>query len=278
MIASFVIGLREGIEAALVVGIVLGYLKKIGAESLERPVYGGIILGVAASIGVAGTFVLLAVGFKGSLETTFEGATMFISAAILTSVIVWMRKNSMAMSEDLKARLASAATQGTTLGLASLAFFSIFREGVETVLFLGSTSFTSSGAQVLIGGSLGLAVAFVIGVLIIRYSVRLDLRTFFSVTGVLLILFAAGLVARGVVEFQEAGYFPSLVEHVWDTGGLVAGDSYLGNILTALLGYDPAPSLMEILWYAAYWLLLVAWLYRDAALGLVRRLTGKTHS
>ena len=270
--------MREGIEAALVVGIVLGYLKKVGAESLFRPVYFGILLGAAASVAVAGAFVLLAVEFEGTLETTFEGATMFISAVILTSVIVWMRNNSKVMTEGLKTKVASATTQGTSLGLASLAFLSIFREGVETVLFLGSTSFTTTGLDVLIGGSLGLAAAFVLGILIIRYSVRLDLRTFFNVTGILLIFFAAGLVARGVVEFTEAGYIPPIVGHVWDTGWLISGGSTLGNILTALLGYDPSPSLMEVIWYLAYWAILIAWLYRQAALGLFRRFAGASHS
>lgn len=259
-------------------GIVLGYLKKVGAEGLVRPVYLGMLLGTAASIGVAGAFALLAVEFEGALETTFEGATMFISAIILTSVIVWMRTNGKAMTEGLKSKVALAATQGTSLGLASLAFLSIFREGVETVLFLGSTSFTSTRLDVLIGGSLGLAAAFVLGILIIRYSVRLDLRTFFDVTGILLILFAAGLVARGVVEFTEAGYIPPIIEHVWDSGWLVSGGSTLGDILTALLGYDPSPSLMEIIWYLAYWVVLIAWLYREAALGLFKRFAGALHS
>ncbi|MFH1578820.1 MAG: FTR1 family protein [Thermoplasmatota archaeon] len=255
--------LREGIEAALIVGIILGYLRKVGASSLVKPVYAGVGLGILASIATAALFLTLAVEFEGKYEQLFEGSTMFLAAAILTTMILWMRNNSRAYSEGLKQKVEFALTSRQSYGLAFLAFVSILREGIETVLFLGSASFSSSGLQTLIGGALGLGLALLLGVGIMRYSVRLDLKTFFSITGFLLILFAAGLVARGIGEFGEAGVIAPVVQSVWDTNGMVNDQSGTGKILTALVGYVGSPSLSQVIGYVAYWLLIVLWLYRD---------------
>ena len=271
MIESFVIALREGIEAALIVGIILGYLKKVGAETLAKPIYYGVGLGVLASIGVAGLFLLLRVEFAGRYEQLFEGITMLVAAVILTTMILWMRNNSKTYSEDLREKVETALTKRQSYGLASLAFVSIWREGIETVLFLGSASFTSSGIQLLIGGGLGLGLAVLIGVAIMKYSVRLDLRTFFNVTGILLILFAAGLVGRSILEFQEAGVIAPMIEHVYDINWLIDGQSTAGKLLTALLGYDASPSLAEIFGYIGYWVLISFWMYRDTLSRLSER-------
>jgi high-affinity iron transporter len=271
MIESFVIALREGIEAALIVGIILGYLKKVGAETLSKPIYFGVGLGVLASIGVAGLFLLLRVEFAGRYEQLFEGITMLVAAVILTTMILWMRNNSKTYSEDLREKVETALTKRQSYGLASLAFVSIWREGIETVLFLGSASFTSSGIQLLIGGGLGLGLAVLIGVAIMKYSVRLDLRTFFNVTGILLILFAAGLVGRSILEFQEAGVIAPMIEHVYDINWLIDGQSTAGKLLTALLGYDASPSLAEMFGYIGYWVLISFWMYRDTLSRLFER-------
>ena len=274
MIESFVIALREGIEAALIVGIILGYLKKVGAEILAKPVYYGVGLGVLASIGVAGLFLLLRVEFGGKSEQLFEGITMLVAAVILTTMILWMRINSKTYSEDLRGKVETALTKRQSYGLASLAFVSIWREGIETVLFLGSASFTSSGVQLLVGGGLGLCLAVLIGVAIMKYSVRLNLRTFFNVTGILLILFAAGLVGRGILEFQEAGVVAPVIEHVYNTNWLINDQSTAGKLLTALFGYDASPSLAEILGYVGYWVLIAFWMYRDTISNLLKRIAG----
>jgi len=274
MIESFVIALREGIEAALIVGIILGYLKKVGANALAKPVYYGVGLGVLASIGVAGIFLLLSVEFEGRFEQLFEGVTMLVAAVILTTMIIWMRNNSRTYSDSLRKKVETALTKRQSYGLASLAFISIWREGIETVLFLGSASFTSTGFQLLVGGGLGLFMAVLIGVAIMKYSVRLDLRTFFNVTGILLILFAAGLVGRGILELQEAGVVAPIIEHVYDINWLINGQSTAGDLLTALLGYDASPSLAEILGYVGYWVLIAFWMYRDAISNLFERIAG----
>jgi len=272
MIPSLLITLREGIEAALIVGIIVSYLRKVDANQLMRPVIGGVAAGILASLGTGAAFALLAVEFEGRLEQVFEGATMFFAAAILTTMILWMRKNSKAYSEDLKRRVEFALTKKESYGLAVLAFVSIFREGVETVLFLGSASFSSTGVQVLIGGSIGIGLAVLFGIAMIKYSVRLDLRKFFNVTGVLLILFAAGLVAHGVHEFEEAGLISPVVANVWDVNWLIDDHSDAGRLLTALFGYNGNPSLVEVLAYIGYWGLIIGWLYREPALDTIKRL------
>jgi high-affinity iron transporter len=271
MIASFLIALREGIEAALVVAIILSYLKKVNAEQLARPVYAGTILGVIGSVAVGGLFLLLSVEFQGTGEQIFEGTTMLLAAAILTTMILWMSRNSKAISEDLKKKVSQALSTKQSYGLAGLAFVSIVREGIETVLFLGSTSFTSTGIDTLIGGSLGLLVAVLAGVAIVKYSVRLDMRAFFNATGVLLVFFAAGLVANGIGEFGEAGIVPPIVHHVWDSNWLISGEGHLGQLLNALFGYNAAPSLAQLLGYAAYWAVVFFWIFREETSATLRR-------
>ncbi len=265
------IALREGIEAALIVGIILGYLKKVGADRPMKPVYAGIGLGVLASVGVAVLFLVLAVEFQGKYEQLFEGTAMFLAAALLTTMILWMRNNSKAFSEDIKHKVDSALTDRQSYGLAFLAFVSILREGIETVLFIGSASFSSSGLQTLVGSALGLGLALLLGLAIMRYSVRLDLKTFFNVTGFFLILFAAGLVARGIGEFGEAGVVAPIVQSVWNTNGIINDQSGAGKILTALVGYVGSPSLSQVIGYVAYWLLIVLWLYGDTTKNVFRK-------
>lgn len=271
MIASFLIALREGIEAALIVGIILSYLKKVNANELAKPVYFGSILGVLASVVVGALFIMLSVEFEGKGEQIFEGSTMLLAAAILTTMILWMSRNSRAYSEDIRSKVQHALTSKHSYGLAALAFVSIFREGIETVLFLGSTSFTSEGVQTLIGGALGLLLAVLLGVAIIRYSVKMNMKTFFNATGFLLVLFAAGLVAHGLGEFSEAGLVPALVEHVWDSNWIVSGDGDLGRLLSALFGYDATPALIQIIGYAGYWALVSFWIYREQTVTTVKR-------
>ncbi len=271
MIASFLIALREGVEAALIVAIIVSYLKKVGADRLFRPVYLGTALGILGSVAVGALFLLLEVEFEGTGEQIFEGTTMLIAAALLTTMILWMSRNSRGYSDDLKAKVQQAMSSRQAYGLAILAFLSIVREGIETVLFLGSTSFTSRGLDTLVGGALGLAVAVLVGVAILRYSVRMNMSLFFRVTGVLLVFFAAGLVSNGVGEFEEAGLLPGIVGHLWDTNGLIAGESSLGQLLNALFGYNASPSLSQVIAYIAYWIIVILWIFKREATEFIKR-------
>jgi high-affinity iron transporter len=267
MIASFVITFRETLEAALIVGIVLSYLARTKQTRFNRVVYLSIAAAVIASIAGALLFTTLAGGFTGRAEQIFEGVTMLIGAALLTTMILWMMRQRR-IATELQEKVATEVTQAHSFGLFSLVFVAVLREGIETVIFLGAASLVASGNS-LIGAAAGILVAILAGYGIFAGSMRLDLRKFFTVTSILLILFAAGLVAHGVHELQEAGIIPTVVEHLWDINPPVNPDGtypplhengYIGSILKGLFGYNGNPSLMEVVSYAAY-LIIVAVLW-----------------
>jgi high-affinity iron transporter len=271
MIASFVITFREALEAALIVGIVLGYLARTGQTRYNRIVYLAIGAAVAASVAGAALFNGIAGGFTGQAEQIFEGATMLIGAALLTTMILWMM-GQRRVATELREKLATTVAEAQRLGLFALVFVSVLREGIETVIFLGAASFAAADYS-LVGALGGLLVAGLLGYAIFAGSMRLDLGKFFTVTSILLVLFAAGLAAHGVHELQEAGLIPVVVEHVWDVNpALHADGSYpllhengsLGSVLKALFGYNGNPSLLELMTYLVY-LLLVSILWRRAA-------------
>jgi len=271
MIASFVITFREALEAALIVGIVLGYLARTRQTRYNRIVYLAIGAAVAASIAGAALFNSIAGGFTGRAEQIFEGATMLIGAALLTTMILWMM-GQRRVAAELREKVATTVAEAHRLGLFALVFVSVLREGIETVIFLGAASFTSTDYS-LVGALGGLLLAGLLGYAIFAGSMRLDLAKFFTVTSILLILFAAGLAAHGVHELQEAGMIPVVVEHIWDINpALNPNGSYpllhengsLGSVLKALFGYNGNPSLLEVVTYLAY-LLLVFVLWRRVA-------------
>ena len=268
MIASFVITFREALEAALIVGTVLGYLARTKQTRYNNVAYLAIAAAVAASIAGALLFTRVAGGFTGRAEEIFEGVTMLVGAGLLTTMILWMMKQKNVAAE-LRERVATEIAQAQVVGLFSLVFVSVLREGIETVIFLGAASFVSTDSS-LIGALAGLLAAVVLGYLIFAGSMRLDLRKFFTITSILLILFAAGLVAHGVHELQEAGMIPVLVEHVWDINPALNPDGsypllhengFVGSVLKALVGYNGNPSLLEVMSYLGY-LTLVSVLWR----------------
>ena len=262
MVPALLIMFRESLEAVLVAGIVFGFLQKTGQQKLRAKVWLGIVAGAAASVLGAALFQLLAGGFEGRSEQIFEALTMLAGAALMTTVIVWVARRGGSRAE-LEAQAASRM-RGGGWGLFLLVFISILREGIEAVLFLaaaGSPSPTEAPAGVRIGGLAGLAAAVILGALLLRASRRVGMRRFFAVTNVLLMLFAAGLVARAVHELSEAGIVPPIVERLWDLNPAVRADgSYpalhekgsVGGIFRGLFGYSGAPSLAEAMGWAGF--------------------------
>lgn len=253
MFASALITLREGLEAALIVGIILGYLKKIGRLDRQRDVWGGVVVALIASVVVAVALETLGAEFEGRTEQIFEGATMFLAVAVLTYMIFWMRYQGRYLRQALEQEVQAAVSSQQGWALASLAFFAVFREGVETALFLSAAGFAINSAGVLWGGLLGLAIAITSGWLISNATVQLPLRRFFDVTSLLLLLFAAGLAAHGVHEFEEAGLLPPLLAPIWDINPILPEKSLLGSFLKAVFGYNGDPSLLEAFSYLGYW-------------------------
>ena len=179
------------------------------------------------------------------------------AAASVTCGGAPMDRQGRAIQDELEKDVRRAALGGGNWALFSLAFVAVFREGIELALFLTAASFTATAGATLTGGLLGLALAAVAGWLLFATTTRLNVRAFFQVTSVLLIFFAAGLVAHGVHELNEAGVIPAVVEHVWDVNPVLDEDSGLGQVLKALFGYNGNPSLTEILAYVGYWVVVL---------------------
>ena len=241
---------REGLEASLIVGIVLGYLAKTDNQRYFRLIWLGAGAAVAASVATGAALFFTIGELQGRSEQIFEGLAMLSAVAVLTWMIFWMRRQAANIKQELEAKLASAIAAGSAVGLASVVFFAVLREGWETALFLFAIGESSTPLATGIGAVVGLTISISLGVAIYMGSRRLNLRQFFTVTGILLIVFAAGLLAHAMHEFQEAGILPGTVEHLWNTNAVVSEDSNFGKFLTALFGYNGDPSALEVgVWF-----------------------------
>ena len=257
MIPSYLLALREGLEAALIIGIVLSTFKKIERLEYSRAVWLGV--SAAAIVSLISAFGIHAVGvsFEGIVEEIFEGITMLLAVGVLTWMIFWMQRQSHNLKTTLEVDVRQAAAQNNKRALFALAFFAVVREGIELALFLAATSMLTSGVQTFIGAILGLGTATLLGYLIFASAVRLNLRNFFQITSILLIIFAASLVAQGVHELIEAGWLPAGVKHVWNTNPILNENSTLDSVVKALFGYNGNPTLMEIIAYLGYLLFVM---------------------
>ncbi len=242
---------RETLEATLIVGVVLAYLHKTNNQSLSRHVYFGVAAAIVASILTAVGFQVFAGGFSGTAEKIFEGATMLLAACVLTYVIFWMAAQTR-FHEHIQRKVDRHLSEGKALGLGALSFFAVYREGVETILFMGATVFAVGGTLDLPLALAGIATAVGLGYLVFNTALKFRLATIFSATSILLVLFAAGLTAHGVHEFQEAGVLPVVFGKVWDTTWLLDEKSVLGTFAKALFGYNADPFGLEVLAYASY--------------------------
>ena len=266
MLGSLLITLREGLEAALIIGIILAYLARTDNRQAFKPVWIGTALAVLASLIAGASVFLLAGEFTGQAEEIFEGLAMFVAAGVLTWMIFWMRKQAIDIKAHLHAQVQSVLIRGSSLGLVILAFIVVVREGIETVLFLfAATRVAESAILFTAGGWLGLAIAIAIGYSLYKGTSKLNLRVFFNATSLVLIVFAAGLLAHGIHEFHEAGIIPPLVEHVWDINYILPEKSTFGQFLTAIVGYNANPSLMEVVAYLTYLTLALGIYFRPPA-------------
>ena len=272
MLPTYLLSLREGLEAALIIGIVLGALAKIRRSDLSPAVWLGALSAVGVSIVTAILLTSFGMSLAGESEQIFEGITMLIAAGILTWMIFWMSKQARFLKGELEAGVNKAAASTGKRAMFWLAFISVVREGIELALFITAAFFagdqnqlTTNVIQTLAGTILGLGTAVLLGWTLFATTVRLDLRRFFQVTGFLLILFAAGLVAHGVHEFNEVGWIPAVVEHVWDVNAIVDENSVPGQLLKTLFGYNGNPSLTEMIAYFIYLAVVTVLWRRDTA-------------
>jgi len=252
MLASFLLSLREGLEAALIIGIVLGVLSKLKRANLKKNVWQG--TGMAAGLSVVAAIVLNLFGmeFEGKGEQVFEGAAMLLAAAVLTWMIFWMREHSGNLRSEIEEQTNLATRGNGQKAMFTLAFLAVFREGVELALFLLATRMASDPLQTLAGALSGLAAATIFGWALFTSTMKLSLRKFFTATNVLLIIFAAGMVGLGVHEFNEAGIIPAMIEHVWNLKPILSDEGGIGLVLKALVGYSDSPSLASVIGYTVY--------------------------
>jgi high-affinity iron transporter len=266
---------RESLEATVIVGLVLAFLRRSGLARVDSAVWAGGAAGLAASLGVAALFIAVVGEFEGRAEQLFEGTVMLVGAALLTSLVFWVDRGE--IKAGLERRSAASAGRGGWWGIALLVFVSILREGAETVIFLGA-SFRDAGTAGILGAFAGLVAAALVGYLVFAAGKRLELRRFFAATNLLLVLFAAGLVGRAAGEFVEAGVLPPLVQELWNLNPPPGADGAfpafhergaIGSLLKGLFGYSASPSLTTLLAYTLYLLGLAALLLsrRRAAAG-----------
>lgn len=259
MLPSFLLSLREGLEAALIIGIVLGALQKIRRTDLAPALWMGAFAALGVSILTAVILTLFGLSLEDGAEQIYEGVTMLLAAGILTWMIFWMSGQAKNIKTELEEGINKAVATTGKRAVFGLAFFAVVREGVELALFITAAFFAGNSENVstniiltLTGVVLGLGTAVLLGWSLLAATARLNLRRFFQITGYLLILFAAGLVAHGIHEFNEVGWIPSIIEHVWDVNAVVNETSVVGELLKTLFGYNGNPSLTEVIGYFVY--------------------------
>lgn len=260
VVPGLIIGLREGIEAALVIGIILGYLVKVQRSDLRRYVYGGTIAAFFASAGLAGALFALAIEFKETTaEALFEGFAIILAVFVLTSMIFWMMRASKSIKIHVQQRLDSILSGSQMFGLAALSFLVVFREGVETALLMFGAGAQTTAFEAVLGVSIGLVVAGIIGVGIVRASWRINLKRFFQITGLALVIIAAGLFATGIHELQEGFGWAVGGTPVYDLSQVFpSGEANpIGYLLRGIVGYSAVPTVLEVAAYLGYWAFVV---------------------
>lgn len=254
MIPTFVIFLREGIEASMIVAILLSYLKQINQRRHFRDIY----------LGVGAAFVLILVGgiaayflikhYDGSnVQIYFETITYVVAATVLTYMTFWMHQHARTMAKELRERSDVALSKGSRVGLGVMAFQAVGREGLETMVFTLAIIFASSrqaatpvhGNLLWLGALLGLAVALAIAFAIYRLGAKLNLKRFFQVLGIVLMIFAAGLLSDAVQNLQQLGWLPFGTHALWDTSATLAEGSNIGDVMHSLVGYAQRPTVLQ---------------------------------
>jgi high-affinity iron transporter len=261
MIATFVIFLREGIEASMIVAILLSFLAQTNQRRRFRDVFAGVGAAIALVL-VAGVVIYHVVtNYSGSnVQTYFETGTYLVAAVALTYMTFWMHNHARTLGGELRARSEEALSRGSRFGLATLAFQAVAREGLETMVFTLAIVFASSrqggvpthGSWLWLGALAGLAVALALAFVIYRLGKRLNLGLFFRIMGVTLMIFAAGLVADTVENLQQLRWLRLGTHVVWNTQGALSESSSGGDVLHAFLGYADRPTVAQLVAWALF--------------------------
>ena len=264
LLSGLVTGLREGVEAALIIAIVCAYLAKTGNTRYFPRILVGAGLAVALSVVLGIAIFVVVGGLPEPYEQYLEAAMMIVAAVVVTWMLFWMKRQAAGLGRELRSRVDRALTEGGAWGLTILAFTAVIREGIETAVFLVGqvAAVRDAGAAgslgILIGAVVGLAAAVAIGYVVYVGTRRIDLALFFRWTGILLIFIAAGLLSRATHELIEVGAITVGSQAAFDIGSILPHDAGLGLLLRALFGYSSSPELLTFAVWAGYVLVVLA--------------------
>jgi high-affinity iron transporter len=241
MLSTFIIALREGLEAALIVGILVAYLVKSDQRGLLRALWSGVALAVTASLAFGAFLSYTSTELTDKGEELFAGTTSFVAVGLVTWMVFWMKRAARGLRDELHGKAEIAVTSGA-LSMATLSFFAVAREGLETSLFLYTT----------LGLILGLALAIGLGYGIYNRAVKINLSKFFTYSGVALIVVAAGVLSYGIHEFQEFGILPGPDAFAWDVTSWMPKESFVAALLGGTIGFDTTTSWLQLFIWVGY--------------------------
>lgn len=259
MLATFVIFLREGVEASMIVAILLAYLDRIGQRRHFRDVLMGVGLAMVLVLcGGVAAYLLLKTYAGSRVQTIFETATYLLAAAVLTYMTFWMQRHARGLSSELRTKAEEALDGRARWGLGLLAFQAVGREGLETMVFTLAIVFASHGKGVILGGAIGLAAALMIALAMYRLGTKINVGKFFTVVGALLMVFAAGILADAVENLQQLKWLPVLGPHLWNTSRVLSETSSIGDVFHTFFGYADRPTAFQVAVYVAYLVVAVS--------------------
>ena len=266
MIPTFIIFLREGIEASLIVSILLTYLDKVNARQYFRDVITGVVAALVLSA-AAGTLIFITIhNYSGTLlQTTFETVTFFIASVAMTYMTFWMYQHGSQMSSILKAKTEYSLQKKKRLGMIAIAFQAVARESLEAMVFTLAVMFTGSENGVLVGGTGGIIASLLMAFFIYRMGKKINIAKLFRVVGVMLIMFSAGLLSDAVQNLQQLGWLPVLSEQVWNVSAFLSPKSSLGALAHMFLGYTDRPSAFQLFVYMAYLSVIAVFLFASSS-------------
>ena len=252
MLSTFIIALREGLEASLIVGILVAYLVKTGRQRHLRALWSGVAVAIVASLAFGAFLSYTSAELSSRGEELFAGTTSFIAVGFVTWMVFWMKRAARGLRDELQNKAESALGAGS-IALALAAFFAVAREGLETSLFL-YTNFKTVGAvsTATLGLLLGLALAVGLGIGIYKSSIKLNLGKFFTYSGVALVVVAAGVLSYGIHEFQEFGILPAPDAFVWDVTSWMPKESLVAGLLAGTIGFDTTTSWLQLAGWLTY--------------------------
>jgi high-affinity iron transporter len=271
VLANYLIGLREGLEAALIVTILVAYVVKIGRRDMLRNVWSGVGLAVLLALGIGAILTFGTAGLPSATEETIAGSLSIAATGLVTWMVFWMLRTARDLSGHLRGSM-DRALVGTGFGLVFVAFLAVGREGIETALFIwAAVQATGETTLPLLGAALGILTAVALGWLIYAGMLRINLSKFFTWSGAILVVVAAGVLSYGVHDLQEAGVFPGEGSLAFDVSAAIPPDSWYGTLLKGTLNFSPATTWLELLVWVGYTATTLTLFIRMSRQGRVRR-------